>query len=173
MRIWLEVVGIPETDGENLRRTVYDAYQRFLSRNGSNAGATSLDVRGGTCPFTGRGYLSVQVHSPFAVELQAIQQFADAIYAAHPLRDDAVVRANRAVRIEDSSPDEVAALDAEDKDLRQEEVSCWICGRFDGEEYRDPASGNPRVLEVRSRPPGGVPLCGICLGLLEDRRPAR
>ncbi len=173
MRIWLEVVGIPPEACERVRQAVCESYRRFLCRNGSNAVSTTLDLRGGTCPFTDRGYLSVQVHSPYPVEVRALQQFAEAIYDAHPLRDDAVVRANRAVRIEDSSPVEAAALEAmEDKGPRQEEVSCWVCGRFDGEEYRDPGSGTPRTIQVRDDAPGRVPLCEVCRRLLEDRRPA-
>jgi hypothetical protein len=172
MRIWLEVVGIPEGACESLRRTAYDSYRRFLCRNGSNVGATTLDLRSGTCPFTGKGYLSVQVHSPCPVELLALQQFSDAIYAAHPLADDAIVRANRTVRIEDSCPEEPSPSEAEDRALRQEEVSCWVCGRFDGEEYNDPGSGMNRVLEVHPDPSGRVPLCAVCRTLLGDRRPA-
>jgi len=170
----MEVVGIPEEACESLRRTVFDSYRRFLHRNGSKAASTALDLRGGTCPFTGRSYLSIQVHSACPLELQALQQFSDAIYAAHPLREDAVVRANRAVRIEDSSPGDAAVLEmAEDKDRSQEEISCWVCGRFDGEEYTDPGSGENRILEVRGGAAGGVPLCVVCRKLFEDRGPAR
>ncbi len=173
MRIWLEVFGIPEEACEPVRQSVYDSYRRFLHRNGSGSLATSLDLRGGTCPLTGRGYLSVRVHSPYPLDLEALQKFADAVYASHPLRDETVVRANRSVRIEDSSPDDAAALEAaDDRRLNPEEVSCWICGRFDGEEYLDPELGTGKILEVRGDVAGRVPLCAICLKLLGERRPA-
>ena len=168
MRICLEVVGIPEDSCEQIRQAVVDAYQRLLHRNGSGPVATSLDLRGGTCPVTGRRYLSVQVHSPFPVELQTLQQFADAVYGAHPLSDDPVVREHRTVRLEDSDPGLLAGMGS-DPGPFHEEISCWLCGRFDGEEYSDPASGAPRSLQVLNDVPGRVPLCTVCRRLLEGR----
>ncbi len=172
MRIWLEVVGIPEESREDIRRTVHEAYRTYLCGNGTVPDSSGLDIRGGTCPFTGRGYLSVRVHFTRPMDLQALQQFADAIHSAHPMRDDAVVRANRSVRIEDSTPEDVPILGLDEKGPPQEDVSCWVCGRFDGEEYRDHGIGDSRILEVQTDTPGGVPLCAVCRMLFEGRRRA-
>jgi len=170
MRISLEVFGIPSEAAGGMRRTVYESYERFLHRNGGSGPCTTLGVRGGTCPLTGRSYLHVRVESPRAVELEAIQRFSDSIYAAHPLREDEAVRSNRGVHIEDSSraAAEVDALDT--ADLRDEELSCWICSRFDGEEYLDHESGAAAILEVKCEDPSRIPLCTVCLKLLHDRR---
>lgn len=169
MRISLEVFGIPGDSAEPLRRCVYESYERFIHRNGSGAPSTTLSLRGGTCPLTGAGYLSIQILSPHAVELGALQRFADSIYAAHPRRDDEIIRANRAVRIEDSAPE--AALESlAEADLRDDEISCWVCGRFDGEEYYDHETKASALLDVRLEEPGPVPLCSVCLRLLQHRK---
>lgn len=168
MRIWLEVVGIPSESCESLRQAVLDACRRYLQRNGSGPATTAVDLRGGTCPLTGRKYLSVQVHSTGPMELQAIQQFAEAVYAAHPLRDDPLIRSHQSVRLEDSASVPVPEEGA-DPGPFHEELSCWLCGRFDGEEYGDPVTGLPRPLQVLDDVPGRVPLCTVCRRLLEGR----
>jgi hypothetical protein len=170
MRISLEVFGIPSEATGEMRRTVYDSYERFLHRNGGSGPATTLGVRGGTCPLTGRNYLHVLVESPRALELDAIQRFADTIYASHPLREDEIVRANRSVHIEDSQREGADVDPLDPPDLRDEELSCWICSRFDGEEYFDHESGGPAILEVKCEDPSRIPLCAVCLKLLHDRR---
>jgi hypothetical protein len=168
MRISLEVFGVPPEGATEMRRSIHASYERFLHRNGGGP-STSLHVRGGTCPLTGRVYLHVVVDSPWALDLEAIRRFADAVYGAHPLRNDETVRSNRSVRVEDS-PDGAAVAGLEAADLPTEELSCWICSRFDGEEYYDHESGAPAILEVRCEEPGRVPLCTVCLKLLHDRR---
>lgn len=168
MRISLEVFGVPPEGATEMRRAIHASYERFLHRNGGGP-STALHVRGGTCPLTGRVYLHVVVDSPSALDLEAIRRFADAVYGAHPLRDDEAVRSNRSVRVEDSL-EGAAMAGLEGADLPAEELSCWICSRFDGEEYYDHESGAPAILEVRCEEPGRVPLCTVCLKLLHDRR---
>lgn len=169
MRVSLEVFGIPAEAAERLRRSVYESYERFLHRNGAARPSTTLSLKGGTCPLTGAGYLNVLVQSPYPLELSALQQFADAVYASHPRRDDDVVRNNRSVRIEDS-PAEAPLEGLAEADLRDDEISCWICGRFDGEEYYDHETKTPALLDVRLEEPGPVPLCSVCLRLLQHRK---
>ncbi len=172
MRISLEVFGIPDEAAERVRQAAHDACRLHLGGNGDGPPDPTLTVRGGTCPLTGRRYLSVLVQSRRPLELVALQRFSDSVFAAHPLGQEETVRANRAVRIEDSPADAAAGPGPlADKDLREEELACWVCGRFDGEEYLDPDSGASALLEVRPAPGGRVPLCLVCLGLFHPRKP--
>ncbi|MBI2901217.1 MAG: hypothetical protein HYY17_13625 [Planctomycetes bacterium] len=167
MRISMEIFSVPEEAVEPLRRAVYESFEKFLYRNNSRECDTNLGIRGGTCPLSGRAYLCVVVQSADPVDLHSLNLFADSVYAAHPLRDEEVVRKNRFVRIEDGAPTRGGnGLPDEDDDEVDEEMACWVCGRFDGEEYRDFASGVAASLDVQLDPTAGVPLCTVCAKIL-------
>lgn len=174
MRISVEIFGIPEESVEALRRTVYDSFERFLFRNNSKESDAAVSIRGGTCPLSGRAYMNVTVQAAHPVDLQSLNLFTDTLYAAHPLRDDDLVRTNRFVRVEDSPcgnghPEDDSEL--EDGSADEDEISCWICGRFDGEEYREAESGDTAELEVRVDRACGVPLCRVCARILKRSTP--
>jgi hypothetical protein len=172
MRVSMEIFSIPEEAAEPLRRAVYDSFEKFLYRNNARESETTINLRGGTCPLSGRGYMNVIIHSAHPIDLQSLNLFADSVYAAHPLRDDDLVRKNRFVKIEDSGNGRSDPRDDVDEDgLEEGDPGCWICGRFDGEEYRDPVTLDMATLEVRADPREGVPLCTVCTRILNRRSP--
>lgn len=168
MRISMEIFGIPEGATEVLRRSVYDSFEKFLYRNNSRDCDTTLSLRGGTCPLSGRAYMNVVIHSCDPIDLHSLNLFAESVYGAHPMRDDEVVKKNRFVKIEDSAVADGKGdgLEGGDDDGFEEEMACWVCGRFDGEEYRDFAAGQTAALDVRLVPGASVPLCSVCARIL-------
>lgn len=171
----MEIFSVPEDAVETLRRAVYDSYERFLFRNNSKESDTTLNIRGGTCPLSGRSYMNVVVLTALPVDLQSLNLFTDTVFAAHPLREDDLVRKNRFIKIEDSAPSNGHGSLADENDLGEadlddEDLACWICGRFDGEEYRDFSNDDVAPLEVRLDPTAGVPLCSVCSRILKPCR---
>ncbi|GEM_PF-6894580 len=173
MRISMEIFSIPENSAEVLRGAVYRSFEKFLYRNNSRDCDTSLQIRGGTCPLSGRGYMNVIVQSTDPIDLHSLNLFAESVFAVHPMRDDEVVRNNRFVRIEDTGSDRAPDGDPEHADDGdpEEEMACWICGRFDGEEYRDFAGGATASLDVHLDVGVGVPLCSVCAKILNRSSP--
>jgi len=174
MRISVEIFGIPEEATETLRRAVYDSFEKFLYHNNSHESDALVNIRGGTCPLSGRRYMNVVIQTAHPIDLPSLNLFTETVYAAHPLRDDELVRKNRFVRIEDGPhPNGRPAEDEEfdEGEPGEDDVSCWICGRFDGEEFRDFAEGATSLLEVRLDAAAGVPLCGVCARILNRPSP--
>lgn len=174
MRISMEIFSVPEDALEGLRRAVYDSFERFLYRNNSKESDTTLNIRGGTCPLSGRSYMNVVILTALPVDLQSLNLFTDSVYAAHPLREEDLVRKNRFIRIEDSGSNGNGSLECDgepdEADLQDEDLACWVCGRFDGEEYRDYANDEVVSLEVTLDPTAGVPLCSVCSRILKPCR---
>ena len=167
MRISMEIFNIPEDALDNLRRVVYDSYEKFLHQKKESD--TIMSLRGGTCPLSGKKYMHVEIQSNQSMELGSLNRFSESIYAHHPLREDDLVIHNRQVKIEDSSssgePD-LLPEGLEEGVLGEGEMSCWICGRFEGEEYIDCLTNNQLSTEIHIVPEIQVPLCVVCARIL-------
>ena len=167
MRISMEIFNIPEDALENLRRVVYDSYEKFLHQKKESD--TIMSLRGGTCPLSGKKYMHVEIQSNQSMELASLNLFSDSIYAQHPLREDDLVINNRQVKIEDSSTSTEPDLlpeGLEEGVLGEGELSCWICGRFEGEEYIDCLTNEQLSTEIHIVPEIQVPLCVVCARIL-------
>ena len=167
MRISMEIFNIPEEALENLRRVVYDSYEKFLHQKKESD--TIMSLRGGTCPLSGKKYMHVEIQSNQSMELGSLNRFSESIYAHHPLREDDLVIHNRQVKIEDSSssgePDLLPG-GLEEGVLGEGEMSCWICGRFEGEEYIDCLTNEQLSTEIHIVPEIQAPLCVVCARIL-------
>lgn len=171
MKISMEVFSIPEDNKEQLRRAVREGYERFLFREERDRAKTLIKIHEGTCPFTGKGYMHVLIDGLEFIELKELNVFVDFVYAAHALRNDEVVRRNQYLRIEESSEPAAADREAPEGEEEEEEgeeegeLTCWICGRMDGEEIYDYESEEPYTIEVKVYDGPKVPLCSVCLDL--------
>ncbi len=169
MRISMEIFNIPDNAVETLRRTVYDSYEQFLHRKSAHESDTIMSLRGGTCPLSGKNYMHLDIRTNQAIDLESLNLFSDSIYACHPLRDDDIVRNNRQMKIEDArehpEPD-LLPEGIDEEALGAGEMSCWVCGRFEGEEYEDYLTNENRSTEVHMVPEIQVPLCVVCARIL-------
>lgn len=165
MRMSMEIFSIPAGARDDLRHAVHEAYERYFQRDGSRP-QTVIKVQEGTCPFTGAGYLHIVVDGLDAVQLRDLNAFFAFVYSRHPGRNEAVVKDNAYLKVEEgpgTAPAAGAAEEEEDRDL-----SCWVCGRMDGEECTDPEQEENFTVEVRYSEDARVPLCSVCLHLLLD-----
>ncbi|MBI3268892.1 MAG: hypothetical protein HYZ53_07715 [Planctomycetes bacterium] len=171
MKIMMEIFSIPEDNKEQLRRAVREGYERFLFREERDRAKTLIKIHEGTCPFTGKGYMHVMIDGLEFIELKELNVFVDFVYTAHALRNDEVVRRNQYLRIEQSAPVEAESErdeeegEEDDEGEEENELTCWICGRLDGEEIYDYESEEPYTIEVKVYEGPKVPLCSVCLDL--------
>lgn len=169
MRVSMEIFSIPEESMETLRRAIYDSYERFLHGKEPGESDMILSLRGGTCPLSEKKYMHLDIQTSQSIDLRGLNLFTDSLFAAHPLRNDEIVRTNLHVKLEDSAgvPDaDSLPAGIDEEALSGGEMSCWICGRFEGEEYEDFLTNDSLATEVHMAPDIQVPLCVVCARIL-------
>jgi hypothetical protein len=163
----MEIFGILSRDKEPILKTVQENYQDlcapYFSPKPQN---NNIRTQSGTCPFSGREYLHIVIDSLKEIDVKKILRFQENVYSRHTCKDEALVKDNMLLRLEDSECEEInqSKLD-ELADEDETEMNCWICGRIDGEEYYDTETHIPYNVEVKFRDVARVPLCSVCLEL--------
>ncbi len=167
MKLSMEIFGIPQDAVVRLRNAVCAGCEKFLLRSPSAGNKGLIKVQEGTCPFTGRSYMHVTAEGIESADQRDIDAFVSYVWSFHPGREDEVVRRNSFLRLEDAGLP--SCVDEDRERLGEEEedtLTCWLCGRVDGEECYDYERDEPFALEVKFYDTPRVPLCSICYELL-------
>lgn len=173
MKLSMEIFGIPQDAVARLRDAVCTGCEKFLLRSPSPGNAKLIKVQEGTCPFTGRSYMYVVANGIESADQRDIDAFASYVWSFHPRREEEVVRRNSFLRLEDTS---LESCDDDHERLQDEEddtLTCWMCGRLDGEECYDYERDETFALEVKFFDMPRVPLCTICYQLLQGEPDTR
>lgn len=163
MKISFEIFSIPEENLDELKREISAGCGKYLYNIKAGQITASLRIQEGTCPLTGKRYLSVIVDGLPSLELARLNEFSEYVYSFHPLKNEPLVRDNRTLEIQD------AFANSPGNGQQEDELECWVCGRLNGEERFDYDSNEYITVEVSFYEGGPeVPLCTTCMNLFTN-----
>ncbi|MDQ7779322.1 MAG: hypothetical protein RDV41_06390 [Planctomycetota bacterium] len=170
MKLSMEIFGIPNDAVTGLRKAVCVACEKFLLKKVGNGARGLIKVQEGTCPYTGRSYMHVVADGIESADQRDVDAFVAYVWSFHPDREQEIVRRNSFCRLEDASGGDRSAEEGRESGIEgedeEETLTCWLCGRVDGEECYDYERDETYSLDVKFFDFPRVPLCSVCYQLL-------